>query len=471
LDTFREDSTQLEDIARASALFWNQRAQRKGAFEEYYPWEKGYPPLAFSTLSVARLISDGLVDKSEVPEGLKISRRQLCKRFESKAANQQMAGLAALAFLNKIDPDPSTMKCYEQLKARTLDLQDPEGWFYEYDGPDLGYLSVTLDCLWDLYDITKDDDFFQSIRQAILFIHPFTRFFKGNAGMHNARNTDYMVPYGIVRTMFTMDKELSSLAQEVFQDLYQDPVAPEHFFHSVDDRYLIHYIGHSIARAEKILNSENELDPVNRVPPEQGMYFENSGHHLRHGTSQNPGIIVSLKKGGILSSYSLDHQRYYHDFGWILIGGGKQYITHWWSDSWEGKMDSTSLLVKGFFIPHSEKYNSPVKHFILRTVSFIFGNSIIDYLKSQFIFKKKKSNIMFIREITFEDNSITIVDGIENVPNNMILKKAPRSSKRHVSSSDSFHPEDFSLWRSVTIDESRQEKDNAFQITTSIHFR
>ncbi|MCK4852785.1 MAG: hypothetical protein KAT31_00955 [Bacteroidales bacterium] len=471
LDTFREHATQLEEIARASALFWNQRAKRKGAFEEYYPWEKGYPPMAFSTLSVARLVFDGIVDKNEVLEGLKVARRQLCKRFEFKAANQQMAGLAALAFLNKIDPDPSTLECYDKQKSRTLALQDPEGWFNEYDGPDLGYLSVTLDCLWDLYDITEDDDFLQSIRRALMFMQPFTRIFKGNAGMHNARNTDYLVPYGIVRNMFQEDKEISAMAREVFNDLYQNPSDPDHFFHAVDDRYLIHYIGHSIARAEKILNKEKELDPVSPLPPEQNRYFANAGYQLRYGTSHNPNTIVSIKKGGILSSYSLDQQNYYHDFGWILTGNGKQYITHWWSDSWEGKLDSGSLLVKGFFVPHSEKHNSPGKHFILRTVSFIFGNSIIEYLKSQLIFKKKKSNIRFIREITFEDNSITIVDEIQNIPNNMILKRAPRSSKRHVSSADSFHPEDFSLWRSVVTEESRLEKANAIQITTSIQFR
>ena len=202
LDNFRDYSKQLKEIARASALFWNLRAKRKGAFEEYYPWEKGYPPLAFSTLSIARLIFEGIVDKIEVAEGLKVARKQLCKRFESKAANQQMAGLAALAYLNRIDPDQSTLDRYERLKERTLGLQDTEGWFYEYDGPDLGYLSVTLDCLWDLYDLTEDNDYFQSIRQAILFIHPLTRFFRGNAGMHNARNTDYMFIFSNLQQMY-----------------------------------------------------------------------------------------------------------------------------------------------------------------------------------------------------------------------------------------------------------------------------
>ena len=48
------------------------------------------------------------------------------------------------------------MSEFEELTKKSLALQNNEGWFYEYGGPDLGYLSVTIDCLWDLFDATKD---------------------------------------------------------------------------------------------------------------------------------------------------------------------------------------------------------------------------------------------------------------------------------------------------------------------------
>ena len=45
-----------------------------------------------------------------------------------------------------------------QVIDKTLNHQSVDGWFMEYDGPDLGYLSVSLDGLWDLYDVTKNEN-------------------------------------------------------------------------------------------------------------------------------------------------------------------------------------------------------------------------------------------------------------------------------------------------------------------------
>ena len=80
-------------IAAASARFWNARAQKHYAFEEYYPWEQGYPPLAFATLAVAKLADQGVVAVEDVRDGLRIAARQLRTRFEAQAGNQQVAGL------------------------------------------------------------------------------------------------------------------------------------------------------------------------------------------------------------------------------------------------------------------------------------------------------------------------------------------------------------------------------------------
>ena len=88
--------TSLRQIAADSCMFWNQRATMFRAFEEYYPWEEGYPPLAFSTLATAKLVSEQVVELERVLPGLNIAAHQLLSRFEPQATNQQAAGLAAL---------------------------------------------------------------------------------------------------------------------------------------------------------------------------------------------------------------------------------------------------------------------------------------------------------------------------------------------------------------------------------------
>ena len=61
LPQWHDQREQLAAIAAASARFWNARAQKHYAFEEYYPWEQGYPPLAFASLAVAKLADQGVV--------------------------------------------------------------------------------------------------------------------------------------------------------------------------------------------------------------------------------------------------------------------------------------------------------------------------------------------------------------------------------------------------------------------------
>ena len=88
-----------------------------------------------------------------------------------------------------------------------LKLQDSkEGWFNEYDGFDLGYLSVTLEALSDIHEITENNKVKTSIDQIIDFVYkiidkngqlPFTI---------NSRNTEYFLPYGLVKNLGTNNK-------------------------------------------------------------------------------------------------------------------------------------------------------------------------------------------------------------------------------------------------------------------------
>ncbi len=87
LDSYNEHEQELKEIAIGGSEFWNGRAKKKSAFEEYYPWEKGVPPLAFSSLAISKLVVEGIVDVKLVQAGLEIARNQLINRFEKKASS------------------------------------------------------------------------------------------------------------------------------------------------------------------------------------------------------------------------------------------------------------------------------------------------------------------------------------------------------------------------------------------------
>jgi hypothetical protein len=475
---FLEQHAFVHDIAVAACLFWNKRAIKFHAFEEYYPWEEGYPPLAFSTLSIARLVGENVVDVEEVKDGLKIATQQLSSRFEEKAGNQQVAGFAALSWIRKILPGEVSDELWESMLVKTLKLQDSEGWYQEYGGPDLGYLSVTIDCLWDAYDASNDERLLASAVKAFEFVEKMISVSSGKGiGMHNSRNTDYIVPYGISRLVVACgNPDINLRAKQLLQNIFFINNKSDHFLFAVDDRYLCHYVGLSVMRSIQCLATVDMgsivTGNVSREKVEK-TYLPSCGYISTTSNDERIAVLISVKKGGNLTAYS--QVRTVSDFGWIVFSGSKQLVSHWWSDEWvydTGGCDKSEScwVISGHFVEHNEMESTPFRHFVLRFGSLFLGRRLIPILKSILILKKRKSEIGFRRKILVNNNVITIYDHILGVSSNSKIIRAPRSSKRHVASADGFHYEDLSMGHGENIEEVRENRSNSIMIKTSYSF-
>lgn len=459
LPPWREDAAALDALAAGSARFWNARARKHHAFEEYYPWEQGYPPLAFSTLAMAKLAASGIVPVDEIAPGLRRAARQLRARFEDKAANQQVAGLAALAWIDRLLPGEADPRAFAAHKARTLALQHDEGWYWEYDGPDLGYLAVTIDCLWDLHDAYGGTDFRDSIRRALAFTARFLHAAPGGVGLHNSRNTDYLVPYGIVRAALegvgAEQRDASLIALHVFAGADR----PDHFFAAVDDRYICHYIGQSLFRALALLQEGRPLAAPSSAPPRPAL-LPGSGHYL------DAGLVVSCRKGGILSVARGQAQA--SDYGWIVARGATQLVTHWWSGDWAFRQEGAAIIVEGALFAHKEKLSTPPRHIVLRLLAFVLGRRLTALLKRVLIFKRGGAGLHLRRTVRWSRDEVVIEDRLTGLRPGDILIRAPRASKRHVASADSFHRQDLTLLAGYLRQEDRREADGACVIVTTL---
>ncbi len=464
------DREELVRLAAASCKFWNFRACLRGAFEEYYPWEQGYPPLAFSTLAVVKMVDAGVVSFQSVRDGVSRAARQLAARFEPEAANQQVAGLAAMAYIRKISCGLLSERSFRQLRDRTLALQDEEGWFREYGGPDLGYLSVTLDCLWDLYDATGDPDYLRSAEKALEFLASFVELPSRGAGMHNARNTDYMVPYGIGRFALDPGFDTGRKAQSVLGRIFYGLNRASHFIHGLDDRYLCHYIGHSFLRTALLLKQlEKRSFQTSESPTANSareVFFPNSGHYLKSSTdSRSAAVLISCRKGGIVSAWCGSSE--IHDFGWQISLGKRLYTSHWWADFWKYEHFGNTAVISGYLTPHKEVVSNPVEHVLLRLGSFLVGCRLISFLKETLIFKERqRRTLQFTRKITWEARRISLEDTFRNLSPEMVPERATRLSRRHVASADWFHRQDLALCENCRkIQKSIRRKD-ALIVTT-----
>ncbi|MCA1746861.1 MAG: hypothetical protein LC655_04130, partial [Bacteroidales bacterium] len=345
-----------------------------------------------------------------------------------------------------------------------------------------------------------------SAEKALGFMHGFVvRRFEG-AGMHNARNTDYIVPYGICRFLGHEDASIREKSETIVASLFNRMEDEDHFFHAIDDRYGSHYIGHSVVRAELFL--EGKIDPEtsedavkkgestiktgNKEQKEGKSTLEairkviisvesskagNSdsdfsctaaGYIFRNLQNGGKHILIAAKKGGVFSLYD-QAGTLLSDYGWVAISGNKQYVNHWWSKTWDVQEEESSVVISGSMFPHKEKVSTPFLHFGLRVVSFVFGSALTRLLRNVLIFKSGSSGIHFRRRIDLSVDSVIVTDTIEGISKKVLLVKAPRASKRHVASADSWHREDFKLGKMAEPMETIVRDDNSVVITRIIN--
>ncbi|MEF2145611.1 MAG: hypothetical protein V3573_09215 [Desulfovibrionaceae bacterium] len=424
---------------RSGLRFWAGRQRRGGGFDEYYPYENGFPPAAFSLYAVALLLR-GL---DEEPEPDVLRAVQACADWlldhpETKALNQECAGLSGLALAGRLPGIRIDAGRLEQRLQRFFAAQSDEGWFPEYGGPDLGYLAVTIDCLWDYYEATDDDRALQAMRRAAGYMAWMLAPGGRVPVMANSRNTDYLAPYGLTRLAAT-----DAVAAAVVRAMLLRVAEPDHYLHATDDRYASHYLFQSHFRCLPHLAAMTAPDVL---PCEAGgeQFFVEAGQFVRHG--QGRSLFFAGKKGGVTYVFGpeglLDA-----DYGWraFLPGRkGRLAVTHWQSDAWEIGLlkegGTTRILTAGPVTGRGYFVSSPLRHVALRVLSFCFGNRLIPLLKEKMIFRGGGTGLRLERELRMDgQGGAALEDALTGAgAETLAWRTAPQASLRHVASAARF---------------------------------
>ena len=188
-----------------------------------------------------------------------------------------------------------------------------------------------------------------------------------------------------------------------------------------------------------------------------------SGHFLRQ-TEAGEKSLVTLRKGGIFSHHA--GSGWVCDFGWMVEAAGRQFISHWWSWDWQYGQGRSQLWVEGSLYEHKDIASTPGRHMALRIASYVAGSRLIGALKKKLIFEKARSPIGFRRTMKWSSDTIRVVDTFTNLPAGAKFLPAPRSSKRHVASADSFQAEDFQPVKGFGFDRQFNPSARGMEIVT-----
>jgi len=444
LDSFADGCISLEkeqrqcmrEWAQASIEFWAKLPTSHGGFNEYYPYESGYPPTAFSLHAVSAVISKYRLS-SDIRSQIQKAVVYLSKRFEDEALNQQAAGIAALALCKKLSGVSVPDQTFKRIVEKFFAAQHDEGWFSEYGGPDLGYLSVTIDMLWDYYDATCDQRALQAIDKAIDYVSYFVAPDRTIVGICNSRNTDYIVPYGLARSGME-----NARAAEIIRRIFCTAGEPTHFLASIDDRYHLHYVYNSCVRSLPYLNRLTNSQYPLPCDAQQRKHFSGCGNVVEHRAG-DLSLFCSVKKGGVLKIVSRQGTTA-ADYGWRCEDRRRLYVTNFWNEKFKGPVNDLNgpnsgfeIHIEGPMVPITWFRPSPLKHMILRFMSFFLGTHLMSWLKKLLIFRTAGGALLFKRTIVVRDQAV-LRDLITGGETSATSRRAGRPSARHVSSAGSF---------------------------------
>ncbi|MBI4613287.1 MAG: hypothetical protein HY720_06720 [Planctomycetes bacterium] len=299
--------------ARGAVRFWARRLGRDGSADEWYAHEHSFVATAFTAYAAAAatLLLGDLVpapEKGEVGKALERAGAWLIRHENPLVGNQTCGAAAALAAIARVTGLARYETAAKSKLVRAIAVFDDEGWFREYGGADLGYLSVAITYLARYELLVPGSGLAEPLARAVRFaghlLHP-----DGTAGdPTGSRNTQYLLPHGLEILASRGSREAAAIL-----DRHLDAVAGGRALSpdGVDDRYLSFFFASNwlAALADWRPREREEFD----FPP---AHFVRAGLLSAAGT--NYRAVLSLARQGALAVYSTsdDPRRVFAHFGY-----------------------------------------------------------------------------------------------------------------------------------------------------------
>jgi hypothetical protein len=311
----------------------------------------------------------------------------------------------------------------------TGEKQSQEGWFIEYGGPDIGYLSLAIDYLSKYYIKTKDEQVREMLNKAVGFIKYFVQPNLVAGGEYSSRNTEYLIPHG-----FEICSKYNDDAVLIASIIRKSLLNKNSFPNLYDDRYFT-YVGYTCLQAFTDANTdidgkvESSID--NHFSRPFRKYYKESGLLVINDVKKH--FITNVKKGGAFRLYDKTTDRAYSDSG-ILIKSENKWFTSGWLSVTENNISQNTISVSGNLWKVPDKNITPVRNILFRLFQISLGKSsfislwIKERLRDMLITKTKPSGMRYNRTMYFKDYSEELLR----------VKDSVNSGRKTVSSIASF---------------------------------
>jgi len=423
------NNEKVKELAIAGIIYWTKIQHNNGSFSEYWHNEKSIPATAFTLSAICETCTILKIKNKKVFKCIRKATNFLIKNCEDGALNQEMTSITAIAHSGELLSD-ELIKIKAQKKFDSLlSKQDSEGWFSEYCGVDIGYLTVTLDYLIRYFNITNNKKAITSATNIIEFIKYFVHPDNTIGGEYGTRNTEYFLPYG-----FEFMQRFNPIAGRIIKKIMTN-INNNNSNLCFDERYYLHYVSHSFIKSAIIYTNQHSKV---LLPFETSFekYFSNGMIFIK--STEHYYLIYSLMKSGVFKIMGKDGLNYHNDVCY-RIKYKNDVFTSEWPNKNQTQIKNGKVSVKSKFLKKSFFVQTPLKQTLLKIVSYFFGKKMIRIAKKRMIYDGGSSEgFHFQRSITLYESSISVED-IINVGNKSVKAyKINELCMRHSASSRLF---------------------------------
>ncbi len=407
---FKNDT--ILSFINAGIDFWGKIQKSNGSFDEWYPNEHSFVTTSFSSYAISEsilLLKGKIENLNKVIKHLKKAGDFLLGNDDFTACNQVAGSIIALYNIYLLTSEEKYKRGAFSKLIKLKKIQKEEGWFPEYQGPDIGYLSLTIDYLCKYYEKTKDQETKNMIDKALSFLVFFSHPDLSFGGEYGSRNTKYIIPSGIefsARWNDSAKRILFSLRRAILEG---KSISPS----NLDDRYLA-YIGYTYIQAHENFYKGELINPIyeeefSKIFPDSGIFIE---------SNRNFYIIGNLKKEGTIRIDFKNTLKSLRDSGPIIYIGERRYASFL-----NPKLKisfNDGYYVEGSLLKIPFKYMTPTKNLMLNLFQVTLGrNKFISFLvkkilRSMLISYKKGGPVNFKRKIIIKKDRVIIEDEINS---------------------------------------------------------
>jgi hypothetical protein len=410
----------IRDWAIAAMEFLTKTQNRDGSHNLNYPYIWSVAAVAFPTYAVSEaylLLHEDINDppKEIIIETLEKAGNWLLKSRDTHVTNQESGALIALYNLYQVTGDKKYKNGAENKLKLILKNQSSEGWFYEYGGGDISYLTVTIDSLAKYYQKTGNKELLKILDKAIEFISYFVHPNGTMGGEYTSRNPEFVMASGfeILSQEFPLAAAIAdSNIRTLNQDQMINPI-------TLDGIYLC-WMLHTYFQAYDNYHPRTHNGVVlPYMKPLLTKYFPQAKYIVIKRNSYY--MVIGASKGGVIRVYGCkdNPDLIFSDCGYLgILSNGEKVSSQWLDYSNKVIFDEHNdfVAISGTFHKINESLFTPAKMVLsrigLRAISRMpfVRETLYQRLRKTMITGNITVPIEFTRKISYSEEKVIILD-------------------------------------------------------------